>query len=803
MREFFADIRLALRGLFRDRGFTVVATATLALGIGANAAIFSVADAVLFRPLPYPEADRLATLWEVAPATGEANLVSSGNVLDWSDALTSFSEIGAYGGAIELGIAGSGDPDLVVGLQVTPSVFGVLGTAPELGRPLPSGATEEPTVVLSHALWESRFGGNPDVLGETILIEEVAYTVMAVMPGEFQFPSSDVQLWLLLGLTEADRESRRSHQWRVIGKLGEDTSLDAARSELLALTSRIAEAHPEFMEGWGARVEPYRADRTRDVRASLFLLLGTVGLVLLIACANVANLLLVRGLDRAREFAVRQALGAGRGRLIRQSLTETGVLTALGLGGGLLLAGVGLDLLLAIAPGGVPFLENARLDARVVVTAAGTAFAVSLGIGLIPALRAGGGGGSTPTPLRPDLAAQGIPRRLRHGFLAAQVAGALVLVAGAGLLVRSLLELGEVDPGFDTTDLWAVSVDVPRARYSEQADQDALYDRFLGEIRAIPGVIAATGTAEPPVVGFGNTFSFVIEGRPRPGANPREAPVSLRAVTPGYFETLGIPLLGGRALAGGDRSGAPPAAVVNDALARRLWPDGDAVGARIRFADEQPWVEIVGVVGDTRDLGLDAEPEAAIYLAHAQRFWPWMSWMTVLVRSAADGVVLAPMLRDALGRVDDQLPVRRLAAVTELYRGSAGTRTFVARLLGAFAGVALLLGTVGVYGVVAYSVARGRREIAIRMALGARPTGIRGAVLLEGAGAAAIGVAVGLVATLLAGRAVEGLLFGIAPTDPLTIAAAVGVLFSAAVAGSWLPARRAALTIPMERLRHG
>jgi predicted permease len=809
VRSALGDVRYALRGLVRDRGFTAVALLTLSLGIGVNAAIFSVADAVLLRPLPYPDADRLVTLWEVAPDEGSEGrgitIVSSGNYLDWADNLASVDALAAYGGAFGYAmISDEGEPDQVVGIQVTPSLFRVLGIEPAVGGALAEapGSESQQTVLLSHGLWEARFGGDPGVVGRTVLIEEVPRVVVGVMPPELGFPSPDVQMWLPLTLTEEDRASRRSHQWRVLGRLGPDRPIEEARAELLTLSSRISQEHPEFMAGWSATVEPYREDRTRDVRASVLLLLGTVGVVLLIACANVANLLLVRGVDRGGELALRRALGARTGRIVRQLVTETAVLTLLGLAGGVFLASAGLGALLALAPGDVPFLEYARLDLRVLGFTAAVAVIATLGFGLLPAIRASREAGALPGTLRAGISSPA-PARLRQGFLVAQVAGAVVLVVGSGLLVRSLLELGGVDPGLDTTNLLAVSVDVPASRYFEQAAQDGLYEAFVRELGSIPGVVGVAGTTEPPVVGYRNTFSFVIEGRPRPGSNPREAAVLLHAVTPGYFETLGVPVIRGRALTATDRRGGAPVAVVNQALAERLWPAGDAVGARIQFAEGQPWIEIVGVVGDTRQLALDTPPEPALYLAHGQRLWSWMSWMTVLVRTSSDPLAVAPMVREALWRVDDRLPVRRIARVSDLYGESIAGRTFTARVLGGFAALALLLGTVGVYGVVAYSVSRRRHEIAVRMAVGARAAEIGRAVVAEGTGTAAAGVALGLVLALVGGRMIESLLFGVEPTDPLTFLAAAGVLISAAIAGSWVPALRAARVDPMECLRHG
>jgi len=810
MTGFAHDLRFALRQLRRSPGFTAVTVLTLALGIGATTAVFSVAHAVLFRPLPFPEPDRIVHVWETNPewsAEGR-NPVSTGNFMDWRDRAGTFEALAAVSWAYGVGvIAEDGVPERVRARRGTPGIFDVLGVGL-----LHGGVPEEGEVAgglrgvfLGHGFWRGRFGADPEVVGRTIDVNDEPATVLGVLTPAFSVPGVDADLWFPVGFDEEDRQSRRSHQWQVLGRLAPGTSLEAARAGMTALADRIREEHPEFMEGFGARVVPFRGDMTREVRPLLLVLLGMVGLVLLVACANVANLLTARGLTREGELTVRGALGAGRSRLLRQLLTEGVLLATLGGGAGVVLAVPATKALVAAAPSDIPLLEAARLDGAVLAVATAVVVGSTLLFGLIPAFRSSRV--SLRAPLQGGRGAGGHgsgAAGLRRGFLAVQVALSAVLLVAAGLLLRSFLALHDVDPGVKTENLLAVSIDLPYSRYEGDEAHDAFYSTLLGRVEALPGVVRAAGTPEAPVVGFGNTFSFVIQGRLRRGPNPREDPVEVRPVTPGYFRTTGISVLRGRALDEGDDAGAPRVALVNRALERRLWPDGDAVGARISFDDEEPrgWVEIVGVVGDVHREGLDRPPEPALYVPYAQKRWDWMAWMTLLVRTEGDPTALTGPVREAVWALDDRLPIHRTAAVEELYAEGQARRRFAAQLLAGLAGLALLLGTVGVYSVVAHGVVRRRREFGIRMALGAEAQRIARSVLGEGVGTALLGAAAGVAVALALAGLIEGLLFGVPPRDPLTIGGVALLLVAAAAAASWIPARRATTIDPQEALRH-
>lgn len=810
MDALIQDLRYAVRQLRRRPGFALVAVLTLALGIGATTAIFSAAHAVLFRPLPFPDPDRLVLVWESNPGEGwsDRNPVTGGNFMDWRDQATSFEAMAAFSWHYGVGIADEGaEPVRVLARRGSPDIFRVLGVSPLHGR-VPSEAeigAGASGVLLGHGLWRRRYGADPAVVGDRILVHEHPVTVLGVLPPALDVPALDADLWFPLAFDEEDRGSRRSHQWQVLARLRPGASVGQAEAEMATIADRIRERHPEFMEGFGTRVVPFRQDIVREVRPLLLVLLGVVGTVLLIACANLANLLLARAVARRGELAVRGAIGAGRGRLMRQLLTESGLLALLGGAAGIALAIPGMAALLSLAPADIPLLDRARLDGTVLGVAAALSVLSTLLFGALPALRAGG--------TEPDAAlrgARGTPDKshgaLRRRFLQAQVALCVVLLVGAGLLFRSFLELQAVEHGFRAEGLLAVSIDLPHSRYDGTREHVAFYKALLERVQGLPGVISATGTPEPPVVGFNNTFSFVIRGRPRPGARPREDPVEVRAATPGYFRTLGIPLLRGRALEDSDRADAPLVAVVNESLARALWPAGDAVGARISFDDELPederaWIEIVGVAADTRHHGLDRPAQPALYIPHAQKRWGWMSWMTLLVRTKGEPLALAPAVRAAVWELDDRLPIHRLATMRELYAESQARRRFAAQLLALFAGLALLLGAVGVYGVVSYGVVQRRREFGIRLALGAEVRRIATSVVGEGLRVALIGIGAGVVAALLFTRLLAALLFDVSPHDPLTFAAVAALLVVVAAAASWIPARRAMRLDPMAVLR--
>jgi putative ABC transport system permease protein len=802
-----SDLKYALRQLARYPAFALVVVVTLALGIGANTSIFSVVYGVLIRPLPYPEPEQIVAVWESNPAPGwsERNLVTTATYVDWRERNTVFADLAAY--SYNFGLAAVGDeaPVEITSVRVTPNLFDVLGATAAHGRvfvPEDGVPGAEPVVLLSQGVWRDRFGADPAVVGRTIQLEEQPVTVVGVMPAAFDFPNPTTDAWLPMRWDQADRQNRRSHSWLVIGRLRDGRTIQQAQAEMDAITMQLREEHPLFMEGFSVKVVPFRADLVRATQPLLLLLLGVVGTLLLIACANVANLFLARAIRREREFAVRGALGGTRRRLIRQLLVEAGALGALGVVGGVALGAWGVEVLVAMAPGDVPLLDDVRLDGGVLAYTAAAGVLSTLLFGVVPAWRA------SRTDLETALKAGRGAGSMRHGrlrtaLLVGELALSLVLLVGAGLLVRSFLALQAVDHGFRPERLLVVGLNLPYSRYDGTPDHDAFYGRLIERLAAQPGIESVAGTAEPPLIGFNNGFSFVIEGRPSAEPDGEYGPVPVRAVTVEYFQTMGIPVLDGRAFNRFDRLDQPRVLVVNETLARRYWPGESAVGKRVGFDDQGgPWLEIVGVVGDTRHFGLDQPIEPAIYMPYAQKRWGWMSWLTLMIRTRGEPMDVVPAVQQTIWALDDRLPIRELATVTDLYAESNARRRFAATLVVGFAGLAVFLGLFGVYGVVSYSVAQRKREFGVRVALGAEGRRIELGVLREALVIAGIGVVIGLAGALLLTNLMKSLLFGVAASDPLTYVTTALLLTGVALLACWIPARRAARTDPMEALRY-
>lgn len=801
------DLRHAVRQLRRSPGFAVVAIGTLALGIGAATAIFSVAHAVLFRPLPFPDSDRLVHVWESHPDRGvDRNNVSTGNFMDWRDETTAFEDLAWYSFDDGVTLGGPGEDPVPVGARRgSPALFRILGVEAVHGT-IPTEAEVAaggPAVLLGQELWQTRFGGDPNVVGRMIQLDESPMAVLGVLPAEVDVPGLEADLWFPAAFDEADRQVRDSRQWRVIGRLTPEATLEQAQAEMDLLSDRIRRQHPEMMEGWEARVALLRTDMVGEVRPLLLVMLGLAAVVLLVACGNLTNLLVARGMERSGEIAVRGALGADRGRLVRQLLTENGVIAAIGGVAGIALTLPATSALMALAPPDVPLLDRTRVDGTVVMAGVIAALLCSLVFGVLPAVRAAGRRGSLAlassrggTPGRGE-------RIVRRSLVTAQMALCFLLLVSAGLLLRSFAQLQSVDHGFDTRGVAAVSLDLPGSRYQNADAHLDFYGTLLERLQALPGVESAAGTAEPPVVGFNLMWSPLLENRPRPGPDPRVDPVVVRAVTPGYFRTMGIPLRAGRALEADDRADGARVGVINEAFEREHWSDRTAVGTRISLEDQggdPGWIEIVGVVGDVRNQGLDVPPDPAIYIPYSQK-WSWMSWMTIVARVDGNGLDMVPAIRAAVRDLDAGLPVLRATSMNDLYAESHARRRFAANLASAFAALALVLAAVGVYGVVSYSVNRRRREFGIRMACGARVRALAAAVVGEGVWMALVGVAGGTLAAVLLTRLLSGFLFEVSPVDPITFGAVALLLLAVAMLASWIPARRAMRLEPMNVLR--
>jgi putative ABC transport system permease protein len=812
------DVGFAFRALRRSPGFALVAVAVLAVGIGATAAIFSVVNGVLLRPLPYAEPDRLVQVWERARHIQlDVMWVAYPNYLDWREKNRSFARTAVYqlGSA---GLSGDGDPEQIGVALVSPDLFPVLGAAPELGRafrPDENRPGAARAVVLSHGLWQRRFGGDPAALGRAVRLDGETYTVVGVMPAGFAFPlggasvqalgGSASEAWVPIGLFADDPEmrARGSHPGlTMLARLKPGVTLEGARADMEALAAALRAQHPESIDD-GVTIRPLKDDVVGVAGKALPILLGAVGLLLLIACANVAGLLVARGAARARELAIRSSLGATRGRLVRQLLAESLLLAAAGGALGLLLARWGVEALLALAPAGLPRVDEVGLDPTVGgFTVAVTLFSAIL-CGLVPALQASRAGLAAAMAEGGRRTTAGRPaQRLRSAVVAGQLALTVVLLAGAGLLLRSLVRLQAVDPGFDPRGVLMVDVGLPTLRYPDPARQEAFFTTVLKRLAALPGVAVVGAATDTPLSGSGRQSGLRIESRPARSRD--EIPLTdIQVVSPDYFRAMGVRLVKGRAFAPADKAATPPVAIVDAALARRFLGDADPLGQRIAFNNDESgaplWREVVGVVEAVKSQGLDAEARVLVYVPYLQE--P-ESTMTLVMRARGDAAALAAAARREVWAVDPEQPVTSVRLMDGLLAESLAPRRLNAALLALFAAAALALSAVGAYGVVSTSVARRTQEIGVRMALGARKTDVLGLVLRQAMRPALAGIAAGLAAALAAARLLAGLLYGVTPADLPALAGAASLMAAVAVLACWLPARRAAGVDPMAALRY-
>ncbi|HEX9893186.1 MAG TPA: ABC transporter permease [Gemmatimonadales bacterium] len=800
------DLGFGVRRALRSPGFSLTAILTLALGLGATAAIFSVVHGVLLRPLPFPDPDRLVRLYEIAPTGDVQNPVSSGNYLDWRQRSTGFEVLGAHYWPYEVSLTGAGDPARVVLNDLTPEALRALNPRPLLGRLFTADDGLDPSarfVLVSYGFWRDRLGGDSSAIGQTVTVDEIAYEILGVMRPDFDFPSSLVDLWRPVSEAGLNPDNRRSHNLGVIARLKPGTTVEPAQAEMTTIAKALQTEYPEFMKGWGVNVVKIHSDLVAPVRPLLLVLLSGVGLVLVIACSNVANLLLARAVGREREISVRGALGASRLRLVRQLLVEGAILAVAAGLLGVFLAQAMLAGLIRLAPSDIPLLDEVRLDRTVLGFALLLTAASTLVFALAPALRLAGT--DLQAALRADRSGALAHARLRGALVVFEVALSMVLLVGAGLLVRSFTRLQAVDLGFAPDGMLAVSLSPSAARYPDAAAQTGFYQRLLERLDAVPGVAGATSTSATPADPYSTTFSFAIQGRESPNPSGRFDPVPMEAVMPGYFSRLGIPLRRGRTFDSRDRADAPPVAVINETLARVLWPGTDPIGQRIAFRTDAPWLEIVGVVGDTRMLGADRPPAPILYLPFSQKTWAWLRWQTVLIRADAglNPVDLLPAIRAAAAEVDPQLVLPRVSTVNQLYAESAARRRFATLLLGGFAAAALALGLIGVYGVLSTAVAQRSQELAIRVALGAGRSRVIALILRQALSLTLAGVAIGLLAAAGATRLLGSLLFGVSPLDPVTFGAVGAILLLVSAGAALIPAWRAARVDPIGAMRGG
>jgi len=817
-----ASLRSTARGLRRSPGFFLLAILTLGLGIGANAAIFTVVDAVLIRPLPYPEPERLVSVMHTAPGVGF-------DVLEHSDATwllyrkhnKVLEDLGIFwDGSVAL--TGGREPERVGAAGMSPSVFGILRVPPALGRSLieeDGGPGGEPVLVLSHGLWQRLFSGDPEALGKTLRVDGVSRRVVGVMPEGFHFPAADTELWLPLVVDPANL-SVSNFNYPGIGRLRPGVSIEQAGRDLSALVWRIPELGGEINRGMleQARmamiVRPYRDEMVGDLARTLWLLLGSVGIILLIAGANVANLYLVRAEGRQREVAVRTAIGATRGEIARVFLGESVGLALVGGLAGLALAAAGVRLLLALKPEGIPRLEEVGIDGAVVAFTLLLSLLMGLFIGglavlrygspdLVPALKEGGRGGT----------AGKARHRARQGLVVAQVALALLLLVGAGLMLKSFWGLAGVDPGVKPEGVLTLRLDLPESEYPDVHVTARFVDRLLEKVRAIPGVERAGTINVLPLTGFRDNSAHSIEDHPLP---PDTVPPVLgtRFISPGYFEAMGIPLLAGRGFDRIDPQKRSAEVLVSKSVADRFWPGRSPLGRRLTpgLPKDGRWATIVGVVGDVREEGLHKPVAEAVYYplvrldleGEGQEEWVPRSFSLVVqgIRGDGDPMSLARPVQQAIWSLNPNLPLAQVRSMEQVVERSMARTSFTLLLLAIGAAVALLLGAVGIYGVISYVVSQRTQEIGVRMALGAKRADVSGMILKEGLALALLGIGLGLAGALGITRFMRALLFEVSTTDPATFAAVPLLLAAVALLASYLPARRAAGVEPLEAIRY-
>ena len=814
------DLRYGIRTLRKTPGFTAVAVITLALGIGANTAIFSAVNAALLRPLPYRDADQLVWVTEIWHKEHDNATVPSPDYVNWKAQGHSFETLAAYDGGGEFNLTGSGKPKRIEGVGVTVNFFDLLGLRPSLGRgflPQEAAPGGPPVVILSHELWLRQFGGNPKILGNAITLDDQKYSVIGVMPAGFRFPDQEVkpQVFTPFQLPQrVDWYAQTLQEAFVIGRLNPGTTPGIARAELGAINERdFAQVSPPFVR-MGRRsvqvqVVPLRIKLVGDIRPALIMLLGAVGFVLLIACANLANLQLVRTGARRQEFAVRAAIGASGARLARQLLTEGALLAVAGGAVGLAAAEGGIRLLRWYAPQSLTEIGAMGVDRTVFAFTLGVTCGATLLFGVLPALAAS----------RPDInetlkccgtraAGERGGRRTRKLLATAELALALVLLAGSGLMLRSFVALANVDPGFDPHHILTARLNLPQAKYSTAAQQWNFLEQFLRRLSTLPGVQSVGATSVLPLSGYAGATAVRFEGQASPPAGAAPS-VPVAEVTPDYFRTMGIGLMAGRLFDDHDGSHQDYPLIVNRSFARRFFPHQNPVGKRVRVgAPDWPWRTIVGVVGDIRQVEIAQPAEATIYrpysspagdpLAAVEIWFP----ISVVVRCKGNALALGGPLREQLAGVDSNLPVSDVESMDQRVDSALAAPRFNTTLLGIFAGLALLLAMIGVYGVIAYFVSQRTHEIGIRVALGGLPGTILRLVMADALVIVLLGLAVGLAGALAITRYMSHLLFQIGATDPLTFVVASLGIAGMALAASYIPARRAAKVDPMEALRY-
>lgn len=813
MRGFIADLRFGLRTLLRNPAFSAAAILLLALGIGANTAIFSVVNAVLLRPLPFQDSSRIMQIWHVPPAKSFPGMtlftVSPANYLDWQSQNHSFEEMAAYGGDM-FNIGDKARPESIEGAPVAAGFFSILRVHPALGRtflPEEDLPGQGHVVILGDTLWRNHFGADRSIIGRNIVLNGETYNVIGVMPPQFKFPSW-AQLWVPLAWTSEKRAVRGNHNYLVIGRLKPGVDMRAAQADLSAISSRLEQLYPEDDKGWGATIRSLREQLVGDIRPALLVLLGAVAFVLLIACANVANLVLAKILARKKEIAIRTALGASRSAILRHILAETLLLSLAGGVLGLFLARFGTALIVKFLADQLPRWMEVTLDAPVLAFTALLALFAGIFAGILPALR------FTKTDVNEALK-QGQSRgssdsggsRTRGLLVISEVALSMVLLIGAGLMIRSLWLLSSVQPGFNPNNVLTMTIPVPSTKFPTPAGQIAFFERILQQVRATPGIESAGVIDDLPLDNGGSHQPVSIEGQPiLPMADQPE--VDVRSVSPGYFRAMRIPLLRGRDLTDSDAAGRTPVALISESTAKRFWPNQDPLGKHLTLTFFPSAArEVVGIVGDVKLDSLDeTRPGATVYWPLDQLIAPpseaWRSFgMSLAVRTSTDPMSSVSAVTTAVHQVDAETPVVDVISMNQLISNSLLPQRANMLLLAAFAGLALVLAAVGIYSVISYTVRRRIREIGIRMALGATRSDVLAMVFADGTKVILIGVGIGIAAALALGRVVASLLYGVRATDPLTFAMVALLLLAVGLLATVMPAYRATRVDPIRTLR--
>ena len=802
MRDLVQDFRYAARLLLRSPAFTFVAVAALALGIGANTAVFSVVDTLLLRPLPYADADRLAVVWENhVTLNATKNVVAPGNFIHWRELNQSFRELSAASMTFRTTLTGAGDATELRIQLVSGTLFGVLGVRPALGRDFTpqEDAPGVGVVTISDRLWRQRFGADPSIVNRNIMLNGRPNLVVGVMPRGFSILDKSVDVWTTIGCSPASRTP--SGRWIcVVGRVKDGVSMAQAQADMERVHAELTRRFPAFNTGWTANVVPLREQLTGDVRPALWVMLSAVGFVLLIACANVGNLVLARATARQRELAVRAALGAGRGRLIRQMLAESVLLSLVGAGAGLVLAWWAMIALRTRVAERLPIvrLEQVGIDAKVLLFTVAAALVTALIFGIAPALTSAG------TKLTDALkdggrsGSAGRGARVRSAFVVVEVALALVLLVGAGLLMRSFLMLLRVDPGFDPSRTMTVRVSIPQARYTNGAQQQAFFDQLFERLDALPGVTAAGGTSFLPLAGLGSATSFEVVGQPKPQLG--QAPVTdVRVITHDYFKAMGVPLLRGRAFDRRDAGTGVRRVIVNQALAKKYFAGQDPIGKSIIVSwDDAVPDEIVGIVGDVRHQDLETDARATIYWPPSRFTYPFM---TIAIRTSGDPRAVVSGAIAALHELDPNVAAADVKTMEAVIDVSVAQRRLTMLLLSIFAGLALVLAAVGIYGVIGYSVSQRAQEIGIRMALGAQRGNVLRMVVGQAMSLTLAGLVIGALGASLLTRLMQKLLFGVTASDPVTFIAVSTLLALVAALAASVPGLRATRVDPVIALR--